>query len=93
MPDTAPYRDRLKIVWLLAWRGLLASTALAFLFGLVIGFSFARVGSPFREWAQPVSGVVGVLLSYFVVWPWVISMMLRKRFRSFTVQINREDGR
>ena len=73
--------EGIRIGWLLVWRGLL----IGFLIGFVIGF----LGGIFRI-PQGIYFAASMVVGAAIVWPMVISTMLREKFRGFHIAIVRE---
>ena len=82
------YVDRLKISWLLFWRGTLVGLAFAFIWGRLVGLAWETLElSP--DWGQGVTLFGGYVFSVVFVGPLLIQMILRKRFSGFRVEFVR----
>ena len=83
------WNEAVRIWWLLVWR----SSLLGFLTGGILGFVLGLLNGLFSlglpQWSYGVSGFIASLL---FVPPFVISQMLRKRFRGFHLLIVREQS-
>ena len=77
------WSEGMRVGWLLFWRGLL----LSFVCGFVVGFFGGLTGVP-----QYAYIVAAGLISPLLVWPVVVSQMLSKRFRGFSLQIVRDSN-
>ena len=73
--------EAMRIWWLLVWRGMLLSSLVGFLIGLLGGF----IGLPSYIYISA-SAIAGAAL----VWPIIFSQMLRKQFKGFRLEIIRE---
>ena len=91
-PQDTTYFDRLRISWLLFWRGTLIGLAFAFIWGRVVGMAWEILGlSP--QWGQATNQIGGYVFSAVLVGPLLIQMLLRKRFGGFRVEFVRSDPR
>jgi hypothetical protein len=84
----ATYKERLSIMWLLTWRGILVNGALGGGAGFVIGFVLAIVG--LAHLANVVAIVAALLLGLLVGTPLIVKMMLDKQYRGFRLQLVRQ---
>jgi hypothetical protein len=73
--------EGISIGWFLLWRNLLAG----FLVGFVVGFIGGFVGIPRYIYIG-----ASAVASFLLVWPIVLSQLLRKRFKGFRLEIVRE---
>lgn len=82
------YLERLKVSWLLFWRGTLMGLAIAFIWGRFVGLVWEPLGiSP--EWAQRINVLGGYAFSVILVGPLLVWMLMRKRFKGFWLELIR----
>ncbi len=84
------YSESLSVAWLLIWRGSIITAAISLVTGLAV-WSYAIRGSAAIESLGVILSLLPtLLLGVFVVMPWLIRTMLKKRFRSFSLVVLRE---
>lgn len=82
------YLKRLKVSWLLIWRGALIGTGIGLLFGAIEGlaegyFDFSE------EWGRAIITIGSFLIGIFFIGPLLIQMLLRKHFKGFRIELVR----
>jgi hypothetical protein len=83
------YWERIALTWFLAWRGVVIGAAIGFLVGALLGFAGIVLGIP-RESTTILIRVVVFLVGFLFITPAIVlPMMLRKRFRSFHLEVRR----
>ena len=85
---TMTYGESLRAAWLLLWRGLMLAFLTGVVGGLVIGIPAGLLGAS-QIATLAVSYCVGLTLGIFLIYPWIIRMMMRKRFKGFRLEIVR----
>jgi hypothetical protein len=81
------YGERLAVAWLLIWRGLIIAAVGSLVTGLA-----GRILSSTARIPIAVAISVALLLSIFVVVPWLVRAMATKRFRGFFFVVVRKKG-
>ena len=84
------YSERLSIAWFLIWRGLIVTAAISFLTGLLVWVSALRGRTAIESLGVTLSLLPAILLGVFVVMPWLVRTVVKKRFRSFSLVVLRE---
>jgi len=84
------YKERLAIIWLFLWRGFLISCVGGVILGVIIGTVGFVVGLS-NEVVIFIGPIGGGLLGLFCLSPLLVSMMMRKSFMGFKLQIVREE--
>ena len=82
------YGESLRAAWLFTWRGGVIGGVGGVVIGLLIGAAGYLVGAS-REAVQVVMYCVVIPVSSLVLAPWVMRMMMQKRFQGFRLQIVR----
>ena len=82
------YFDRLKISWLLFWRGSLMTIPIAYIWGNLVWALLEPLLSP--EWVRGINAFGGYVFSLVLVGPLLIQMLLRKRFQGLRVELVRD---
>lgn len=82
------YLEKLKVSWLLFWRGILMGLAVAFVWGQAVGLIWQPLGIPL-EWAQGINVLGSYAISVILVGPLLVWMLRRKRFKGFRLDLIR----
>ena len=77
------YGERLSVAWLLIWRCSLSAAAISFITGLLVAISTSSGRAAIEILGVPLSLLTTLLLGVFVVMPWLVRSMVKKRFRGF----------
>ncbi len=79
------YRERLKVGWLVAWRGMLIGIVAGIPGGIIWGIIAVLTDTP-ESLSAMVNVGLGIPIGVFIVSPLVVKMMLNKQFSTFTLQ-------
>lgn len=82
------YFEKLKVSWLLFWRGTIMGLAVAFIWDYLLGVVWQPLGIPL-EWAQRMNVFGGYVISVILVGPLLINMLVRKQFNGFRMEFIR----
>lgn len=82
------YLERVKVSWLLIWRGALIGSAIGFIFGAIVAF-IERHLEMSDEWGRAIITLGSFLIGIIFVGPILVKMMMRKHFNNFRLQIAR----
>ncbi len=85
------YSERLSVAWLLIWRGLIVAAALSFGTGLVVWITAFRGRTAIEGPGLTLILLPTLLLGVFVIMPWLVRTMVKKRFRGFSLVVLRGD--
>jgi hypothetical protein len=88
IPQETSYLERLKVSWLLFWRGTLMGLAVAFMWGHLVGLVWGPLGMSV-ELAQGINVFGGYAFSVIVIGPLLVQMLLRKQFKGFRLEFVR----
>lgn len=85
------YSERLSVAWLLIWRGSIVTAAISLVAGLLVWISALRGRTAIESLGVTLSLLSTLLLGVFVVMPWLVRTMVKKRFRGFSLVVLREE--
>ena len=84
------WSEGFRVGWLLTWRAFVYGFVVGAVIGFVVGFVGAIIGANPQS-IFSLSFALPIFVSPFVVWPVIVSQMLRKRFKGFRLRIEREE--
>ena len=82
------YLERLRVSWLLVWRGALIGSVVGFVFGAIEAFAESNFGLS-EEWGRAIITVGSFLIAAIFIGPLLVQMMMRKHFDGIRLQIAR----
>jgi hypothetical protein len=84
------YGERLSVAWLLIWRGLIVTAAISLVAGFLVWICAFKGRTAIESLGVTLSLLPALLLGVFVVMPWLVGTIVKKRFRRFSLVVLRE---
>ncbi len=86
------YCERLSVAWFLIWRGLIIVAAISLGTGLFVRITAFGRRTVIEGLSVTLILLPTLLIGMFVVMPWLVRTLVKKRFRSFSLVVLREQA-